>query len=147
MKCDLQYIRQTADGKHLLRCNVCAREVLARDPNKRRRASCGTAFVVPKDGCGTELAGIIKALRQRTKAGCGCGALRREMNELGIQGCRRERERLAGELRKKAAKVGLTSKAIAAWAVVTSGLAIEIDWLDPCGSMIDLAIRRAEANA
>lgn len=146
MNCELRYIRQTADGKHLLRCANCPREILA-SKLRQYQATCGIASDAPKDGPGTELAGIIKQLKQKPKSGCGCGPLRREMNTLGIDGCKQERERLAGKLQENAAKYGLADKARAALAAAASGLALQINWLDPCPGLIDEAIRRAEVSS
>jgi hypothetical protein len=146
VNCDLAYIRQTADGKHLLRCTRCPREQLVADPTKRRRAACGKVAKSPKDGPGTELAGVAKELKLKEKPGCGCEEMRREMNRLGVAGCRRDRKRLASKLRAKAGSFGLSEKARAALAAATSGIALTINWLDPYPGLIALAIDRAEAR-
>lgn len=147
MNCELACVGQVADGKYLLRCAACERELLVVNPTKRRKATCGNGARESKDGPGTELAGIIKELRQKQSAGCGCAAMRREMNKLGVDGCRQERDRLAGKLRTKLAKLGFSEKVRAALATAMTGIARKINWLDPCPGLIDLAIERATVRS
>lgn len=78
---------------------------------------------------------------------CNCNALRSEMNALGVDGCRRMRDHLLVQLRDNAAHVPWTSYATATVAAVRTGIAWRLNPLDPVGSLLDEAIRRAESAA
>ncbi len=98
-------------------------------------------------GVGTELKIMLNQLALVPRSGCECDAMADEMDALGVVGCRRERPRLVAHLEKAYAKLGLSRrqeielwlKAIPVWIVVNP--------LDPAGSLLDEAIRRAESKA
>jgi hypothetical protein len=94
-------------------------------------------------GVGDHLKAILTTLNLTEKPGCGCGATRKEMNDLGPDGCRREIDRLADKLRENAESYSIWEAAIAAWNLAGSGLAINP--LDPYRSLILIAIERCEA--
>ena len=48
MNCDLQYARPLPDGKHLLTCQTCGREIRTRRPDKAFKAACGKAGSAPQ---------------------------------------------------------------------------------------------------
>ena len=101
----------------------------------------------PESGPGTELAAIFQQIAVKNKPGCGCKAIAKEMNRLGVAGCREHREELLAKLKENYDLYGLTDKLIAAFKTVTSGLASKINPLDPLGSLLDEAIRRAESQS
>lgn len=78
------------------------------------------------------------------KHGCGCDSLANEMNRLGPDGCRRDRARLVGKLQTNAKRYSWGDVARAAMSAVKTGLVWQIDLMDPYGSLLDEAIRRAE---
>lgn len=80
------------------------------------------------------------------KQGCNCPALLKEMNGLGPDGCRRDRERLVAALVENAKKYTWGEKFVAAVKAVVTGLAWQIDLTDPYGSLLDEAIRRADTT-
>lgn len=93
-------------------------------------------------GPGTHLHRIIGELGYTEAAGCGCWSMILWMNELGIEGCKKPETRacIVKQLKKSAAKVKRTEKLKTAWK-----LAFSVNWFDPFGSLVDEAIRRAEA--
>jgi len=143
MKCLTLPIATDASGKTLHRCVVCHKEARAKS---RTRISMQCGVHPPPSGPGSDLAAIFTELRLKAKPGCGCAELVRQMNALGAEGCRRERAALAARLRAKAHLWGWSEQAAAAARAAASGLAFRLDWRDPFGSFIDLAIERAEAR-
>jgi len=95
---------------------------------------------------GTELSSLIKLLGLRRKEGCDCCAMIAKMDRWGIDGCREHRAEIVAHLNK--AYHGLTWAEVAAATagVVITGLAWKIDRHDIAGSLLDLAIERAEAT-
>lgn len=97
-----------------------------------------------QDGPGTELKLLLSELGITDKIGCDCESVRREMNRLGVDGCRRERERLLTRLSENARKYGWLAKMKAAGAAVANGMAFRISPTAPLRSLFDLAVSRAE---
>jgi hypothetical protein len=61
----------------------------------------GTVAGVCEGPCpGDRLQELNNEIGVKPKAGCRCEAIRQDMNRLGAEGCRRERERLIRELRE-----------------------------------------------
>jgi len=81
-------------------CTVCQSPFRYGRPGPRKppRRNCGLAPARPR-GPGDFLHDIIKSrLGQRAIAGCGCHSVWAEMNQLSVDGCRREIDRLAARL-------------------------------------------------
>lgn len=91
-------------------------------------------------GPGTELAKLLASLGITEQTGCQCDSLRREMDALGVAGCRRERTRFLKRLEENAAKFSWWDKFKAGAAAVLSGL------FPALASLFDDAILRAEAT-
>jgi len=68
------------------------------------------------------------------------------MNMLGVEGCRKHREALVKAVRNAYKRTGTVEVLAAAAKAVASGLAFKLNPLDPFGSLVDEAIRRAEAK-
>lgn len=96
-------------------------------------------------GPGTELMKLMNSLGIKKKAGCGCAAKAEEMDRWGVAGCRQRREEIAGWLRENAKERGWMEKAKAAALATAQGIAFRLDLSDLYGSLVDLAIQRAEA--
>lgn len=143
MNCITEPIGQRADGRTIHRCKVCKREQAFRNADPSRvRMQCGRKLPT---GPGTELRKLFAVLRVKPKKGCGCVAMAREMDALGVDGCRAKRDELAERLRSKSDKWGWTEKAAAALRAAKSGLAFQLEnWSDPFPSLVDLACDRAE---
>ena len=95
-------------------------------------------------GVGDHQKDAIAELGIHPKHGCGCDSLASEMNRLGPDGCRRDRARLVEKLKLNAQQYSWGDVARAAVNAVKTGLAWKINPLDPYGSLLDEAIRRAE---
>jgi hypothetical protein len=94
---------------------------------------------------GEELATILHSIGLRAKEGCGCPELRREMNDLGPDGCRREFDRLVSTLREKYQATTWTERILAAGLAVLTGIAFKLNISDPIPDVLREAIRRAES--
>lgn len=68
------------------------------------------------------------------------------MDEWGAAGCREHRAEIVGWLQEAREKYGWSSRLTAGLRSVTSGLVFRIRLTDPLGSLVDEAIRRAEAT-
>jgi hypothetical protein len=98
-----------------------------------------------KGGPGYELQALLKA---HSVKGCGlsCDGWAAKMNAWGVEGCREHRQEIVDRLRAKRAEAGLLANVAAMGMSVVTGVAFEIDLADPCGWLVDEAIRRAEAK-
>lgn len=151
-------------GRQRLRCinEGCGRIVKLPASGRTPRANCplptvnaelqasGVANAVRKNrpatattGPGTELASLIKQLGGRESAGCGCADVVSRMNRWGVDGCKANRAAIVAQLSAAAAKWGMGDWLAGGWKAVTSGALAWIDPLDPLGSMVDEAIKRA----
>jgi phage/plasmid primase-like uncharacterized protein len=146
MRCVTRAIETLPDGRTLHRCLVCGKEGRFRTADPAHVGmQCGVKAL--PHGPGTELAAVFKQLGIKPKAGCGCKELAREMNALGVDGCRRECDSLAAKLRSRAALFEWQEKVTAAVKAATSGLATRLNWRDPFPGLVDLAIERARAQS
>jgi hypothetical protein len=133
-------------------CKVCRKWVL--DPKFRALCERGLdrrrGAAPPKPppaGPGTELRALLAGLGQDGRGGCSCAARVRRMDEWGVAGCKANRAEIVGWLREERARVGWWQKARAAVLGVAGGAMAWLDPRDPLGSLVDEAIRRAEAKA
>jgi hypothetical protein len=99
----------------------------------------------PASGPGTELKAILATLGIAPD-GCACNARARRMDAGGVEWCRTHRDEIAGWLRDEAGKRGWGDVFAAGARAVLSGLAFRIDPADVYGSLVSLAIERAEAK-
>jgi hypothetical protein len=100
----------------------------------------------PGFGPGTELKKILDACGVPEKADCTCNATRLEMDILGVEGCRQERDRLVATITENAGKWEWAEKVRIAANLATGKewkLAWKIDLNDPYGSLFDIAVQRA----
>lgn len=100
----------------------------------------------PAGGPGTELKALLASLGILTRPGCSCNAYAAAMDAWGPAESKRRREEIAGWLKAEAGKRGWLAKARAAAAAVATGLAFRLDAAAPFESLVDEAIRRAEAK-
>ena len=94
-------------------------------------------------GPGAELQKLTAELGIRPKSGCDCSAIARQMDAWGIEGCQDRREEILARMAKNYQEYDWQDKLKATVKAVTSGLAWRINPLDPLGSILDEAIRRA----
>jgi uncharacterized protein CbrC (UPF0167 family) len=95
---------------------------------------------------GTELKVILAELGIADAVGCGCASRVAEMDARGPVWCQEHRAEIVGWLKEAAASRGWVEKARAAARAVL-GLAFRPDPRDVYGSLVDEAVRRAEAKA
>lgn len=124
--------------------------ILARDPMSRPQKPIR---IWPKGyGPGTELAKMLADVGIEPPANCSCKATMREMDELGVEGCREKKQVFVDRIKENAEKWGWgklsTMHTLAGVGVksMLSGLAWKVNWLDPFPGLVEEAIKRAEAH-
>jgi hypothetical protein len=119
-----------------------------RGPGQKPAGVAGKPKVEAKPrvkGVGDHMKDVTAELKLVMKQGCGCASLAAEMNRLGAEGCRRDRARLVPKLQENAKRYSWGDVAKAAFSAMTTGLVWRLDLTDVYGSLLDEAIRRAEA--
>lgn len=105
----------------------------------------GTVAPAPElsSGPGTELKAIFRSLGLPT---CGpCHAWASLMDQNGVRWCRDNKQLIVARLREARDEATWFQKRRAEVLAIATGLAFHLDPLDPLGSVVDEAIRRAEA--
>lgn len=122
--------------------------VLGRDPVKRPEKPIR---MWPKGyGPGTELKTMLSDVGISPPDNCSCRTTMLEMDELGPEGCRLNRDEIIKRIEENAEKWGWgklsTMHSLAGVGIksMLSGLAWKVNWLDPFPGLVDEAIRRAE---
>lgn len=103
-----------------------------------------TVTAIAFSGPGTELKKLFETLGIKSIEECRCEERMLQMNRWGIDGCRANFEMIRGWIVEAQAKAGWAVKFEAAARAATTGLALQIDPLDIAGSLVRLAIERAE---
>jgi hypothetical protein len=121
-------------------CFAC--DKWANDPHykatwSREPSNTVTIIPPPTEGPGTELAKLLGSLGFKTDQSCGCEEVKNWMNRLGVDGCRRERQRIIDHLGGEWGKTAFGKKLVAAFKAAVSGVPLTIPGL------VDEAIRRA----
>ena len=99
---------------------------------------------IPVTGPGAELAKLIEDIGVRPSASCQCERRAAQMNDWGVAGCRENHAVIIGWLKESFHELTLWNKVKLAAASLTAS------WLNPLRpfeSLLDEAIRRAEAKA
>jgi hypothetical protein len=150
-------------AKLTLVCRVCSQKVrsltAADVPERGIVCRCGTRLYAdslkkptrtlpraPQHGPGTELKKLLAELGITSFKGCDCESKAAQMNRWGVEGCRERFYTLRGWIVEAQEKAGWLATITAAANAATSGLALQIDPLDVPGSLVRLAIERAESN-
>lgn len=102
---------------------------------------------VQSSGPGTELKSLLELLGAKKTAGCGCDEMIGRMNAWGPSGCREHRAEIVEHLGTAYSDLSMGELATATAGAITSGLALRLNPLDVCGSLVDEAIRRAELQS
>lgn len=97
-------------------------------------------------GVGSELWRLLESLGIQHTPTCGCLGFAEQMNAWGVAGCRLARAEIVEHMRTRAPAYGWATFMHAAGRALLTGLAWRIDLTDPYGSLVDEAIRRAEAD-
>ena len=116
-------------------CRVCWLR-LGGDPRVRAQEPFGP---------GTELKKLLLSLGLRSNAGCDCNVKAAQMDRWGAAGCRERRDEITQWLRDNAKERGWVEKAKAAVLAAAQGIAFELNPSDLYGSLVDLAIQKAES--
>jgi hypothetical protein len=95
-------------------------------------------------GPGTELKAILATLGITHQPGCDCNAKAAQMDAWGVAGCRSNFNQIVVWMRDGAPRWGWVAKIMAGAKAVKSGLALQVNWVDPFPSLITLAIERAD---
>jgi hypothetical protein len=136
--------KQRADGIYLHECKRCHQKAPSRwSSSANLRSDCRVRLT---GGPGTELTTIFKSLGIAPAASCGCQSKADQMDAWGIAGCRVNRPQIIGWMTAAYDTTSWLTRAKAACAAGANGLACKLDWSDPIGSLVDEAIRRAEAR-
>lgn len=105
------------------------------------------ALSAPADGPGTELKAMLAEIGVEAWEGCGCESLADDMNRWGAEGCREHRQTIVSHLKRKAGELPLLDLVKTPARVLRGSWAEAISILDPWGSLVDEAIRRAAAGS
>ena len=97
-------------------------------------------------GVGSQLWRLLEELGIKHTAICLCLDWAERMNSWGPIGCRLARPGIISHLESSAKNYGWLNFVKAATMTVISGLVFKINPLDPYGSLLDEAIRRAEQH-
>lgn len=95
-------------------------------------------------GPGTELSALLEGLGIVPAPSCDCKAKAQKMDAWGVEGCLAHREEIIGWMRDGQERWGWKERLKAAAKAVTSGLAFQLNPLDPFPGIIDECIRRAD---
>jgi len=96
-------------------------------------------------GVGSQMWRLLASLGVRHTPTCPCLSFAEQMNAWGVAGCRLARAEIVEHMRTHARAYGWGTVARAAGLAIVTGVAWKINPLDPYGSLLDEAIRRAEA--
>lgn len=136
----------TDDGRWHHKCINCGRPRTLSVETFHRNCDGGAEDRLRR-GPGGELARLLAEIGAEPTSGkCSCAARAREMDGWGIDGCRERREEIKDWLREAYKGTSWRELFAAISAAAKSGLALRINPLDPFGSLLDEAIRRAEAE-
>lgn len=92
---------------------------------------------VPTEGPGTELKKLFDELGVKPKRSCQCDQRMKEMNQLGVEGCKRSHARILYTLMDAYDEASIATKATALAMALSKGLPLTLEGL------LDEAIRRA----
>lgn len=132
-----------------LQCRVCGYR--ARRPGTRRTCDLYGPPAEPSPvelwgvGVGAELHKLLDRIGVPLPTDCGCVDFARQMNEWGAAGCRKRRSEIVQRLRERRGAEPWHVLAAITTRALLSPVGWQVDVLDPLGSLVDLAIRNAEA--
>jgi hypothetical protein len=97
-------------------------------------------------GPGTELSLILKDLKINPGPACDCRAKARQMDDWGVEECRKQKDLIVGWMREGMERWGWADRLKAGALAVLTGLAFKLNVTDPFPDLIEEAICRAEAK-
>jgi hypothetical protein len=93
---------------------------------------------------GSVLKSLFEACGLHSTDGCKCESLRAEMDYLGVDLCRSERDRLIAALRESAGNAMWVPGVSAIAAVIAAGFSLKLNPLDPLPWFFDESVRITE---
>jgi len=112
--------------------------ILATDSQKVRLEA-----ILTGSGVGSQLWRLLTELGIEHKPSCSCLDWAERMNAWGPKGCRLARPEIVRHMKDSAKNYGWSDVGKAVAKAIASGLALRLSVLDPYGSLLDEAIRRA----
>jgi hypothetical protein len=103
-----------------------------------------TVAAIPFSGPGTELKKLLELLGIKSFEECHCESRMLQMNRWGVEGCRENFETIRGWIAESQSASGWSVMISAGARAAASGIALRIDPLDVAGSLVRIAIERAE---
>jgi hypothetical protein len=123
-------------------CDVCGRPASC----KEVRRNCYGFIGRRSPQTGEFLKRYIDLLGFEKKVGCKkCDEMLKQMNAWGPEGCRENRQKIIDHLKQAYKELTFTQMVMAMGKGVTTGLAFQLNPIDPIGSLVDRAIADAEA--
>lgn len=101
--------------------------------------------ILASHGVGSQLWRMLESIGVKHDEDCGCLGWAERLNAWGPAGCRLQRDEIAVQLRRQSKRLGWRRSILAAARSVATGLAFRLRPAEPFGSLVDEAIRRAEA--
>ena len=151
VKSNSAYKKAWLEGRFPPGFNLTSGENTGKSPSSRiptARVIHPIIAPIPDEGPGKEMELLLKELSVPTKSGgCNsCHKIARQMNAWGVEGCRKNMDRLVKHFRTHIKDYSWMERLKAAAMAVATGLAFQLDWLNPIPSLINEAIRRAEVK-
>jgi hypothetical protein len=100
--------------------------------------------ILAGEGPGSQLWKLLESLGVKHKVDCGCLGRAEQMNAWGVAGCRASRADIVAWMLAGKDDYGWSTIVKAGGMAVLTGVAWRLSILDPYGSLVDEAIRRAE---
>ena len=110
MNCRFDHVSTDENGRGLLRCVSCGRELSFRNPTPERvarlKAACGIPPEAIPAGVGSQLKALLSYWGIRDDGSCGCDEHAAEMDCRGVEWCKSNREIIIDWMREAAKKQG-----------------------------------------
>ena len=133
----LKYLSEPdGEGKRTIACSGCMFRRHTDIPKEKWRHMCSAQM--PGHGPGWHLANMLKQLGVNSSDACKCVQKQREMDKLGVGGCRRDFDKLLAHLRTQYDEASVATKLRAGAQAVRHGLPKTLKGL------LAEAIRRSE---
>mgnify|MGYP006931609776 CR=1 FL=1 len=134
--------------RHGFKCVRCGREIFSRYADSNLvSVVCNEqplTVVTSTTGPGTELKKLLTELGISSFNGCSCNERAAQMNRWGVEGCREHFDIIRCWIVDAQEKAGWATTITATIAATVNGLALRIDPTDVAGSLVRIAIERAE---
>ena len=127
-------------------CQNCSQRPVKIPPPQRTKHPKRVCKNPPPPGVGDALHALIAKLGIEPKTGCECQKWIRKMNAWGPSGCEENMAAIVKHLRWAYSKTTWAEVIAGSFTALASGMALELNPLDPLGSLVRLAIERANEH-